>query len=46
MNILNLFIIVPILTVVGISLTKDLKNARLVSAIGMGVQMILSFVLG
>ncbi len=45
MNILNLFIIVPILTVVGISLTKDLKNARLVSAIGMGVQMILSFVL-
>ena len=45
MNILNLFIIIPILTVVGIVLTKDLKQSRLVSAIGMGVQMILSFIL-
>src|SRR5674476_104865 len=45
MNILNLFIIVPILTVIGILMTKDLKQSRLVSAIGMGVQLILSFVL-
>jgi NADH-quinone oxidoreductase subunit M len=45
MNILSLFIIIPILTVVGIALTKDLKQSRLVSAIGMGIQMILSFVL-
>jgi NADH-quinone oxidoreductase subunit M len=33
------------LTVGGILLTKDLKQSRLVSAIGMGVQLILSFVL-
>src|SRR5659263_55102 len=45
MNILNLFIIVPILTVIGILMTKDLKQSRLVSAIGMGVQLILAFVL-
>jgi NADH-quinone oxidoreductase subunit M len=45
MNILNLFIVVPMLTVVGITLTKDSKHARLVSAIGMGIQMILSFLL-
>ncbi|MEI6677904.1 MAG: NADH-quinone oxidoreductase subunit M [Mariniphaga sp.] len=45
MNILNLFIVVPMLTVVGITLTKDLKHARLVSAVGMGIQMILSFLL-
>ena len=45
MNILNLFIIVPVLTVCGIMLTKDLKQSRLVSAIGMGVQLILAFVL-
>ena len=45
MSILNLFIIVPLLTVGGILLTKDLKQSRLVSAVGMGIQMILSFVL-
>lgn len=45
MNILNLFVIVPLLTVAGILLTKDLKQSRLVSAVGMGIQMILSFVL-
>lgn len=45
MNILSLFVIVPLLTVGGILLTKDLKQSRLVSAIGMGVQLILSFVL-
>ena len=45
MNILNLFIIIPLLTVGGILLTKDLKQTRLVAAIGMGMQLILSFVL-
>jgi NADH-quinone oxidoreductase subunit M len=45
MNILNLFVIIPMLTVGGILLTKDLKQSRLVSAIGMGFQLILSFVL-
>ena len=45
MNILNLFIIVPLLTVCGILMTKDLKQSRIVAAIGMGVQLILAFVL-
>jgi NADH-quinone oxidoreductase subunit M len=39
---LNLFVAVPVLTVIGILFTKDLKGARLVSAIGMGIQLILS----
>ncbi len=45
MNILNLFVLIPLLTVGGILLTKDLKQSRLVSAVGMGIQLILSFVL-
>jgi NADH-quinone oxidoreductase subunit M len=35
MNILTLFVVIPVLTVVGILFTKDLKQSRLVSAIGM-----------
>ncbi len=42
MNILNLFIIVPFLTIVSIFFTKGLKGTRMVSAIGMGIQFILS----
>jgi len=45
MNILNLFVLIPLLTVGGILLTKDLKQSRLVSAVGMGIQMIMAFVL-
>src|ERR1035437_7805236 len=45
MNILNLFVSIPMLTVGGILLTKDLKQSRIVSAVGMGLQLILSFVL-
>lgn len=45
MNILNFFVIVPMLTVGGILLTKDLKQSRVVSAIGMGAQLILAAVL-
>ena len=45
MNILTLLIVVPVLTVTGILFTKDLKQARLASAIGMTIQLILSFVL-
>ncbi len=45
MNILNLFVIIPFLTIVGILFTKDLKQSRLVSAVGMGIQLIMSFVL-
>ncbi len=45
MSILSLFVIVPLLTIVGILFTKQLKQTRLVSAIGMGVQLILAFLL-
>jgi NADH-quinone oxidoreductase subunit M len=44
-NILSLFVVVPVLTIAGIIFTKDLKGARLVSAIGMGIQLILAAVL-
>jgi len=39
---LNLFVAVPVLTVLGIMFTKDLKGTRIVSAIGMGIQLILA----
>jgi NADH-quinone oxidoreductase subunit M len=45
MSILSLFVIVPLLTIVSIMFTKELKQTRLVSAIGMGIQLILAFVL-
>ena len=45
MNILTLFVVIPTLTVAGILFTKDLKQSRLVSAIGMTAQLILSFIL-
>ncbi|HOS83311.1 MAG TPA: NADH-quinone oxidoreductase subunit M [Bacteroidales bacterium] len=43
MDILSLFVVVPILTMIGILFTKDLKGARMVSAIGMGIQLLMSF---
>jgi NADH-quinone oxidoreductase subunit M len=45
MNILSLFVIIPILTIVGILMTKDFKGARIASAIGMGLQLITAVVL-
>ncbi len=42
MNILNFFIIVPSLTMLSIFLTKGLKGTRIVSAIGMGIQLCLA----
>jgi NADH-quinone oxidoreductase subunit M len=45
MNILSLFVLVPVLTITGILFTKDFKGARLVSAVGMGIQLILAGVL-
>jgi NADH-quinone oxidoreductase subunit M len=45
MNILSLFVVVPVLTIIGILFTKDLKGTRAVSAVGMGVQLILSAIL-
>src|SRR5512138_3613908 len=40
MNILLLFIIIPLITIVGILFTKDQKSTRLVAAVGMGFQLI------
>ena len=45
MNILTLLIIIPVLTIFSILFTNDLKGARLVSAFGMGAQLITSAVL-
>jgi NADH-quinone oxidoreductase subunit M len=45
MDILSFFVIIPVLTIAAILFTKDYKQTRLVSAIGMGIQLILSAVL-
>jgi len=45
MNILSLFVLVPLLTIIAILFTKDLKQTRLVSAVGMGIQLIVAAVL-
>ncbi|HEX7585829.1 MAG TPA: NADH-quinone oxidoreductase subunit M [Prolixibacteraceae bacterium] len=45
MNILTLLVVIPILTIIAILFTKDNKGARLVSVIGMGVQLITTAVL-
>jgi len=43
MDILSLFVVVPFLTIIGILFTKGLKGTRVVSAVGMGVQLIMAF---
>ena len=45
MNILSLFVFIPVLTIVGIVFTKDHKQTRVVSAIGMGIQLLMSGIL-
>jgi len=45
MDILTLFIIIPILTMIGIVLCRQQKQVKWVAAIGMGLQLILSGVL-
>jgi NADH-quinone oxidoreductase subunit M len=45
MNILSLFVVVPMLTVIAILLAKDNKQTRLYSAIGMSIQLVLAAVL-
>ncbi len=45
MDFLTLFVVVPVLTMIAIVMTKDFRGARLVSAIGMSVQLILAGVL-
>jgi len=45
MNILSFFVIIPAFTIAAILFTKDYKQTRLVSAIGMSFQLIISAVL-
>ncbi len=45
MDILTLFVLVPILTIIGLLFTKDFKQVRLVSMLGMGIQLIQAGVL-
>ena len=45
MDILTLFVVIPVLTMTAIMLVKDIKQVRVVAAIGMGVQLILAGVL-
>jgi NADH-quinone oxidoreductase subunit M len=42
MNILSLFVLIPVLTITGILFTKDFKGARLVAAFGMGIQLVMA----
>jgi NADH-quinone oxidoreductase subunit M len=45
MDILTLFVVIPVLTITAILFLKDMKQVRLVSAIGMGIQLVLAAVL-
>jgi NADH-quinone oxidoreductase subunit M len=45
MDFLSLFVIIPVLTVLAIGFTKNFKQARVASAIGMSVQLILAAIL-
>ena len=45
MNFLNLFVIVPVLTVIAIFLTGNYRQAKIAAAIGMGIQLVLAAVL-
>jgi NADH-quinone oxidoreductase subunit M len=45
MDILTLFVIIPVLTMTGIILVKDTRQVRIVAAIGMGIQLITAAVL-
>jgi len=45
MNILSMFVLVPVLTIIGILFGKELKHTRTIAAIGMSVQVILAGIL-
>jgi NADH-quinone oxidoreductase subunit M len=45
MDILTLFVVIPVLTITGIVLIKDIRQVRTVAAAGMGIQLLLSAVL-
>jgi NADH-quinone oxidoreductase subunit M len=45
MDILTLFVVIPVLTITGIVLIKDIRQVRTVAAAGMGIQLLMSAVL-
>jgi NADH-quinone oxidoreductase subunit M len=45
MDILTLFVVIPVLTITAILFAKDIKQVRMSAAIGMGVQLIMAAVL-
>ncbi len=45
MDFLTLFVVVPVLTIIGIVFTKNMKQTRLVSAVGMSIQLVLAVAL-
>jgi NADH-quinone oxidoreductase subunit M len=45
MDILSFFIIIPLLTITGIILVRDMRSVKIVAALGMGIQLILSAIL-
>ncbi len=42
MDILTLFVIVPLVTIIALMFAKDMKQARVMAMIGMGIQFIMS----
>ncbi|HQG77491.1 MAG TPA: NADH-quinone oxidoreductase subunit M [Bacteroidales bacterium] len=45
MNILSLFVLIPLLTIAGIVMVKDIRHVKVVSGIGTGIQLIMSAIL-
>jgi NADH-quinone oxidoreductase subunit M len=45
MDILSLFVVIPVLTMTGIVLVKDIRNVKIIAAAGMGLQLLLSVLL-
>jgi NADH-quinone oxidoreductase subunit M len=45
MNILSLFVLIPVLTMTGIVLIKDMRQVKTVASIGMGIQFLMSALL-
>ena len=45
MDILSLFVIVPLLTITGIVLIKDISKVRIIAAVGMSLQLLLAALL-
>jgi NADH-quinone oxidoreductase subunit M len=45
MDILTLFVVIPVLTITALIFLKDIRQVRLVSAIGMGIQFVLAAIL-